>query len=1305
MNWKTVARCYLVLTMVAILAGHAPAQTLTDLLQQQAPAELAEAARARGDAKRGAVLFHQAYMTCVQCHAERDGQPGSVLGPVLAELQEKPTTEQIVEAILQPSKRIRKGFETVVVATVDGQTLSGIATHKSDQYVELAMLDAAGVRRRIAAEEIDEMTVSPKSLMPEGLANQLASRQQFLDLVQYVNTVVEGGPAVAQALKPSASLLAPVLPEYESHVDHRGLLVDLDGAAFKRGEEIYQRLCINCHGTHDQPGSLPTSLRFASGKFKNGSDPYTMYQTLTRGFGMMAPQTWMVPQQKYDVIHYIREAYLKDHNPKEYVGLTADYLKSLPVGDTRGPAPVKYEPWVTMNYGPSMNNTFEVGSDGSNFAYKGIAMRLDPGAGGVSRGHQWMVFDHDTMRMAVAWTGDQFIDWNGIHFNGRHNIHPRIVGEVQAALPTGPGWADPVTGSFDDPRLVGRDDRRYGPLPREWAHYKGQYHYDQRTIIEYTVGDVAVLESAAMVPADETPGFARLLNLGPRRRPMVMRVARNPGTPQLHQVRGMPVAVMGEADAEENETSIAKGRISWDGSRYIEVEQGDAVDMHGKDFTVIARVKTNRDGVIFSKTKPNSKWVPGGKSLFVRGGHLCFDIGWVGVLRSQRKVDDGRWHDVAASFRAKSGQLTLYIDGREEASGKLRAEEPVSGHVLRIGHSAPNFPNSPFWRGELEEVRLHQAALEAPTLAGFDDNTDSLIGRWKPVVVEGRIANLAKDQRLAGRLMRASAANQSTVNDGTLIAGVVGEDRAAFFAEDGELRLTIPAGPAVQMVVWFAGLDSGVDWRAWYDAATIPQTENLTAYTQGGPPRWGTVETMATVGESDGPFAVDVLTRPTVNPWLCRVRLSGHDFLPGGNEALVTSWDGDVWLVSGLSRLSEAEEGTTVPLTWKRIASGMFQPLGIKYHEGQIFVTCRDQLAILRDLNDDGEIDHYLSFNNDHQVTDHFHEFAMGLQVDEDGYFYYAKSARHALPALVPHHGTLLRVSPDGQRTEILAVGFRAANGVCLNPDGTFIVTDQEGHWNPKNRINWVEPGGFYGNMYGYHDVTDTSDEAMTPPLCWITNSFDRSPAELLWVDSQRWGSLNGMLLNLSYGYGKVFVVPHERTAGGLMQGGMCALPIPQFPTGVMRGRFHPEDGQLYLSGMFAWAGSQHQPGGFYRLRYTGRPVYLPAELTAHENGVALRFTAPVDAQVAADPNRYAIKTWSLKRTKNYGSKHYDEKKLSVRAVQVSADGQTVLLEIDGIQPTWSMEIVYSLSDPQGKAVNGTIHNTIHELGPAKSVK
>ena len=56
---------------------------------------------------------------------------------------------------------------------------------------------------------------------------------------------------------------------------------------------------------------------------------------------------------------------------------------------------------------------------------------------------------------------------------------PRIVGDVQAENKTGPGWANPVTETWDDPRIVGRDDRHYGPLPREWGHYEGMYHYGE----------------------------------------------------------------------------------------------------------------------------------------------------------------------------------------------------------------------------------------------------------------------------------------------------------------------------------------------------------------------------------------------------------------------------------------------------------------------------------------------------------------------------------------------------------------------------------------------------------------------------------------------------------------------------------------------------------------------------------------------------------------------------------------------------------------------------------------------------------
>jgi hypothetical protein len=250
------------------------------------------------------------------------------------------------------------------------------------------------------------------------------------------------------------------------------------------------------------------------------------------------------------------------------------------------------------------------------------------------------------------------------------------------------------------------------------------------------------------------------------------------------------------------------------------------------------------------------------------------------------------------------------------------------------------------------------------------------------------------------------------------------------------------------------------------------------------------------------------------------------------------------------------------------------------------------------------------------------------LQTDKEGNFYYAKSARHALDSVVPHHGTLLKVSKDGAQTEILATGFRAANGVCLNEDSSFFVTDQEGHWTPKNRINRVKPGGFYGNMYGYSNVRDSSDAAMQSPMVWMTNAKDRSPAELLWVPKNAWGNLGGSLLNLSYGTGRVFIVPHEEV-GGKWQGAVCELPMPAFASGIMRGRFG-DDGALYGCGMFAWAGNATSSGGFYRIRRGSESVPVPIALHVAKQKITVTFS---EALMADDAS---MKVWGLKRTAQY---------------------------------------------------------------------
>ena len=71
---------------------------------------------------------------------------------------------------------------------------------------------------------------------------------------------------------------------------------------------------------------------------------------------------------------------------------------------------------------------------------------------------------------------------HGIAFDASHGTHTSLTGERHFVTPDEPGWASPE-GKWDDARIVGRDKRRFGPLPREWAHYEGVYLNGNKVVI------------------------------------------------------------------------------------------------------------------------------------------------------------------------------------------------------------------------------------------------------------------------------------------------------------------------------------------------------------------------------------------------------------------------------------------------------------------------------------------------------------------------------------------------------------------------------------------------------------------------------------------------------------------------------------------------------------------------------------------------------------------------------------------------------------------------------------------------------
>ncbi len=540
-------------------------------------------------------------------------------------------------------------------------------------------------------------------------------------------------------------------------------------------------------------------------------------------------------------------------------------------------------------------------------------------------------------------------------------------------------------------------------------------------------------------------------------------------------------------------------------------------------------------------------------------------------------------------------------------------------------------------------------------------------------------------------------------------------------ARDGHLYLRLPAltqPTTFQLQIWRGPPDDVNLDRFVENFHQHPPFLNPISFVKGGDLQW----TNAVLGEfqlgsGDGPYVVDTLGVPYENPYGSPMYLTGLDFFADGRAA-VSTFHGDVWTVAGMN-----DDFTKV--IWERHAAGLFHALGLKIVNDEVYVTGRDQITRLRDLNQDGEADFYENFNNDCEITTNFHEFAMDLQTDADGNFYFAKAGPvrnggRGFDQIVDHHGALFRVSKDGRKFETIATGLRAPNGIGVGPTGQITSGDNEGTWTPRCRLNWIKPGGFYGVVDLAHRDPPPTD--YDRPLCWLPKEVDNSSGGQVWVPDDRWGPFKGRLLHLSYGTCSLYSVLKEEV-GGQVQGGVTRFPV-SFPSGIMRARFNPIDGQLCVVGMKGWQTSAVLDGCLQRVRYTGRPASMAHALHATTKGVTITFTDPLDRELAVDPESWAVSHWNYIWSAAYGSPEVapgkestvkpgdagsewtaeqkdgkNREALKVKSVALSADGRTVSLELPGIRPVMQMHIRFNLETTDGKPLRGEVFSTVHGLG------
>ena len=160
-----------------------------------------------------------------------------------------------------------------------------------------------------------------------------------------------------------------------------------------------------------------------------------------------------------------------------------------------------------------------------------------------------------------------------------------------------------------------------------------------------------------------------------------------------------------------------RGRKQWD----PETSRRD-LDLGKGRFTWVSRFRTQDGGTLLSKSPRRGEWRPNAKALFVRGGRLVYDIGWVGAITSRTAVADGRWHHAALTYR--DGAARLYVDGKLEATREGFTAPDEGEHVLKAGAASTNFAGR--FTGDIE-----YAAHIAESL---DDEAIASIARSKPLI-------------------------------------------------------------------------------------------------------------------------------------------------------------------------------------------------------------------------------------------------------------------------------------------------------------------------------------------------------------------------------------------------------------------------------------------------------------------------------------------------------------------------------------------------------------------------------------------
>ncbi|PRX49371.1 glucose/arabinose dehydrogenase [Prauserella shujinwangii] len=398
-------------------------------------------------------------------------------------------------------------------------------------------------------------------------------------------------------------------------------------------------------------------------------------------------------------------------------------------------------------------------------------------------------------------------------------------------------------------------------------------------------------------------------------------------------------------------------------------------------------------------------------------------------------------------------------------------------------------------------------------------------------------------------------------------------------------------------------------------------------------------------------------------------QVSAMDWTKDGRLVIAT-WggsqtaQGEVFILDGVT-------GQTDPsrVTYKKVASGLREPMGLAVVDGTIYVSQKHELTELRDTDGDEVADEHRTVAT-WPFGGNFHEFAFGL-LYRGGHFYlnlsvaidYGGATTNPQPA--PDRGTTIKVDRRTGEVEYLAGGLRTPHGIGWGPGNNLFVTDNQGGWLPASKLVHIKQDRFFNHYTNPEGPFD--DNPVTKPVLWLPqNEIANSPSMPVMLKS---GPFQGQLLIGDVTYGGLQRAYLEKVHGEYQ--GAVFRHTQGLESGITETTIGP-DGAVYVAGLGAggnWGQAGKLTYGLQKLTPNGANTFDMKSMKATRDGFRITYTKPLSEETVAKlADSYQVQQWRYAPTEAYGGPKVDQETLSVSGVQVSDDRMSVTLRVDGLQ-------------------------------------